>query len=154
MSVALDPEGRADSVRVLPGAGKDEGEEGEGRKVFTLPYETEMAFGEAIAWLARQAGRDDPNNTATGDGITLSSFSSSSREPILYIQPQNNSFPTEYAPLVSDIDMDIPWASEALGRSPEAVNIWIGTHQSRTSLHKGMHRYICLCVCGGSRVPT
>ncbi|CAN0880501.1 Lysine-specific demethylase JMJ32 [Linum grandiflorum] len=48
----------------------------------------------------------------------------------------NDCFREEYSALSGDCDSDIPWATEALGCLPEAVNLWIGNHLSETSFHK------------------
>lgn len=44
---------------------------------------------------------------------------------------------TEYEELMGDVPAHIPFASEALGKSPDAVNFWYGDERSTTSLHKG-----------------
>src|SRR5690606_24191123 len=62
--------------------------------------------------------------------------SSAKGENVGYLQQQNDCFRTEYSTVSSDCDGHIPWATEALGCSPEAVNLWIGTDLSVTSFHK------------------
>jgi hypothetical protein len=43
----------------------------------------------------------------------------------------------ELANLRGDVPAEIPWCSEALGRHPDAVNLWIGDSRSVTSIHSG-----------------
>jgi jumonji domain-containing protein 7 len=71
-------------------------------------------------------------------------------EDVCYLQSQNgNLFPGSYfttgdsesdcelANLRGDVPAEIPWCSEALGRCPDAVNLWIGNSRSVTSIHSG-----------------
>ncbi|KAK9450942.1 cupin-like domain-containing protein [Limtongia smithiae] len=53
-----------------------------------------------------------------------------------YMQSQNNNMSTEFTVLAPDVGEDLPFATEALGMPPEAVNVWIGDGRSRTSLHR------------------
>ncbi|EOY32967.1 2-oxoglutarate and Fe(II)-dependent oxygenase superfamily protein isoform 1 [Theobroma cacao] len=67
---------------------------------------------------------------------------------VAYLQQQNDCFRTEYSELESDCDDHIPWASEALGCLPEAVNLWIGNHLSETSFHKDHYENLYAVVSG------
>ncbi|XVE59862.1 hypothetical protein DITRI_Ditri05aG0081300 [Diplodiscus trichospermus] len=67
---------------------------------------------------------------------------------VAYLQQQNDCFRTEYRELDSDCDGHIPWASEALGCLPEAVNLWIGNHLSETSFHKDHYENLYAVVSG------
>jgi len=58
------------------------------------------------------------------------------KREVHYIQLQNNSLNLEFVDLTDDVPKHIPFVTEALGRDPEAVNIWIGEDHSVTSLHK------------------
>ena len=53
-----------------------------------------------------------------------------------YVQHQNSSLTVEFPQLVEDVEEHIPWATEALGHRPEAVNLWIGDQRAATSFHK------------------
>jgi peptidyl-lysine (3S)-dioxygenase / protease len=46
------------------------------------------------------------------------------------------------------VDAHVPWASEALGCLPEAVNLWIGNSHSVTSFHKDHYDNIYVVVSG------
>ncbi|KAL6206002.1 hypothetical protein ACLB2K_023253 [Fragaria x ananassa] len=67
---------------------------------------------------------------------------------VAYAQQQNNCFPSEYSPLAADCDPHIPFASEALGCRPEAVNMWIGDERSTTSFHKDHYENLYAVVTG------
>lgn len=74
--------------------------------------------------------------------------SSSKGKSVAYLQQQNDCFRTEYSMVASDCDGDIAWATEALGCSPEAVNLWIGTDLSVTSFHKDHYENLYAVVSG------
>ncbi|KAK9244898.1 cupin-like domain-protein [Lipomyces tetrasporus] len=69
-------------------------------------------------------------------------------DTVCYMQSQNNNMPTEFPQLVDDVEMDIPWATEALNSKPEAVNLWIGSSRSTTSLHKDPYENLHVQVLG------
>ncbi|TYJ18357.1 hypothetical protein E1A91_A09G118000v1 [Gossypium mustelinum] len=78
----------------------------------------------------------------------LTSFAYPPSHLVAYLQQQNDCFRTEYSELESDCDAHIPWASEALGCLPEAVNLWIGNHLSQTSFHKDHYENLYAVVSG------
>ncbi|CAI9784678.1 unnamed protein product [Fraxinus pennsylvanica] len=67
---------------------------------------------------------------------------------VSYLQEQNDCFRAEYGALARDCEEDVPWASEALGCRPEAVNLWIGNHFSETSFHKDHYENLYAVVTG------
>ncbi|XP_059663098.1 lysine-specific demethylase JMJ32 [Cornus florida] len=67
---------------------------------------------------------------------------------VAYAQQQNDCFRSEYSSLAGDCDSHIPWATEALGCLPEAVNLWIGNHHSETSFHKDHYENLYAVVTG------
>lgn len=123
LSVAVTPNGRADALHTLP----------DGTRYFVEPHTEHMTMHELFE--AISASEQDPSSE------------------VYYLQSQNGNMysavdfdlttepgPTsasELAPLLSDVPREIPWASEALGRTPDAVNIWIGGSRSVTSVHSG-----------------
>ncbi|CUA70088.1 hypothetical protein RSOLAG22IIIB_00434 [Rhizoctonia solani] len=50
--------------------------------------------------------------------------------------------------LLADVPREIPWASEALGRTPDAVNVWIGGSRSVTSVHSDPYENIYSVIRG------
>ncbi|RZC46687.1 hypothetical protein C5167_039636 [Papaver somniferum] len=76
-------------------------------------------------------------------------ISSGSSDPfVAYAQEQNDCFRSEYSSLSSDVETHIPWATEALGCHPEAVNLWIGNHLSTTSFHKDHYENLYAVITG------
>jgi len=69
-------------------------------------------------------------------------------DEVAYAQQQNGCFKSEYSSLASDADAHIPWATEALGCMPEAVNLWIGNQRSVTSFHKDHYENLYAVVTG------
>ncbi|XP_002731421.1 bifunctional peptidase and (3S)-lysyl hydroxylase Jmjd7 [Saccoglossus kowalevskii] len=69
---------------------------------------------------------------------------------VFYVQKQNSNLTTEFQELITDVDVDIPWASEALGKKPDAVNFWIGAEKAVTSMHKDHYENL-YCVIRGEK---
>lgn len=67
---------------------------------------------------------------------------------VAYAQEQNDCLRSEYSSLSDDVEPDIPWATEALGCEPEAVNLWIGNGRSETSFHKDHYENLYAVVSG------
>ncbi|KAJ0970975.1 hypothetical protein J5N97_018934 [Dioscorea zingiberensis] len=118
VSVHLTPHGRADSLVPLAGKG--------------------LCFASACV-------RAMPFPAA----LDLITSSGSPTSPVVaYAQQQNNCFHEEYSALASDVDPHIPWATEALGCFPDAVNLWIGNGRSETSFHKDHYENLYAVVTG------
>ncbi|CAO3650939.1 unnamed protein product [Cunninghamella blakesleeana] len=94
---------------------------------FVLPHEEQMSFKEFLTHL------HDKNN-----------------KNAYYISLQNGNLPMEYKPLIDDVDSEISWCSQALGKSPDAVNFWFGDEKSVTSLHKDPYEN-CYAVIRGQK---
>jgi jumonji domain-containing protein 7 len=107
---------------------------------FVLPYETEMAMGYFIDQL--QVTDEKVRNDDWTSGQTASP------SPAYYIQSQNNNLNSSFQELLEDIPNEIDFASEALGKSPDAVNFWMGNSQSTTSLHRDPYENIYHMVAG------
>jgi Cupin-like domain len=82
--------------------------------------------------------------------MTCPGSSNNHEGDIYYLQSQNgNLYPSSYftpadteggcelVNLRGDVPAEVPWCSEALGRCPDAVNLWIGDSRSVTSIHSG-----------------
>ncbi|CAN6218131.1 unnamed protein product [Urochloa humidicola] len=67
---------------------------------------------------------------------------------VAYAQQQDDCLRGEYAAVAGDVDAHVPWASEALGCLPDAVNLWIGNAHSVTSFHKDHYDNIYAVVSG------
>ncbi|XP_058283456.1 bifunctional peptidase and (3S)-lysyl hydroxylase JMJD7 isoform X3 [Hylobates moloch] len=69
---------------------------------------------------------------------------------VLYVQKQCSNLPTELPQLLPDLESHVPWASEALGKMPDAVNFWLGEAAAVTSLHKDHYENL-YCVVSGEK---
>ncbi|XP_063106317.1 cytosolic phospholipase A2 beta isoform X4 [Cavia porcellus] len=69
---------------------------------------------------------------------------------VLYVQKQCSNLTTELPQLLPDLEPHIPWASEALGKMPDAVNFWLGEAAAVTSLHKDHYENL-YCVVSGEK---
>ncbi|KAI8997344.1 cupin-like domain-containing protein [Pilobolus umbonatus] len=98
------------------------------KEYFVMPHEEKMTFN---VFLDRINGRA-PSEDAS------------------YISLQNGSLIQEYKAIEKDVDSDIKWCSEALGKSPDAVNFWFGDNKSITSLHKDPYEN-CYAVIRGQK---
>jgi len=120
LSVAVTPNGYADAVT----RNSDE------KWYFAEPHCQKMTMRSLLSKLESPSG------------------SNNHEENVYYLQSQNgnlydygyfNSPDTdgdcELANLRDDVPAEVPWCSEALGRCPDAVNLWIGDSRSVTSIH-------------------
>lgn len=96
------------------------------REYFTMPHEEHMTLNSFIDLIEGKTVSDNAN----------------------YISLQNGSLPTEYGAIQEDVDQDIEWCSEALGKKPDAVNFWFGDDKSATSLHKDPYENCYVVVRG------
>nr|5NFO_A Chain A, JmjC domain-containing protein 7 [Homo sapiens]5NFO_B Chain B, JmjC domain-containing protein 7 [Homo sapiens] len=69
---------------------------------------------------------------------------------VLYVQKQCSNLPSELPQLLPDLESHVPWASEALGKMPDAVNFWLGEAAAVTSLHKDHYENL-YCVVSGEK---
>jgi len=123
VTVDMTPNGRADAVLDVEGQ----------QPLFVTPYKQQMSFGEFV---------------------TLFRDSRSASPPVVpYLQHQNSNLTEELSALIQDVEPHIPWATEALGVMPEAVNLWIGDDRSETSFHKD-HYDNLYAVISGSKTFT
>ncbi|GAA5801197.1 hypothetical protein HPULCUR_006640 [Helicostylum pulchrum] len=98
------------------------------KEYFTMPHEEQMTFNSFIDLIEGKAVSANAN----------------------YISLQNGSLPTEYSAIEKDVNQDIDWCNEALGKQPDAVNFWFGDHKSATSLHKDPYEN-CYAVIRGQK---
>ncbi|KAI0314457.1 Clavaminate synthase-like protein [Amylostereum chailletii] len=132
ISVAVTPNGYADAVTRGP----------DDQLYFVEPFVQHMTMSALLAELKGTRG------------------SSANARDVHYLQSQNgNLFSSAYfdssegaqpelAPLRSDVPPEISWCSEALGRTPDAVNLWIGNDRSTTSIHSDPYENIYHVVRG------
>ncbi|KAK9469362.1 phospholipase A2 [Lipomyces arxii] len=92
--------------------------------MFVKPHECEMPFTKFLDALVSENGS------------------------VCYMQSQNNNMASEFPDLVVDVEMEVGFASEAFGVEPEAVNLWIGSSKSTTSLHKDPYENLHVQILG------
>lgn len=66
----------------------------------------------------------------------------------MLFETENDNLRDEYSSLHMDVESDVSWAHVALGRSPDAINLWIGNSSSVTALHKDNYENIYCQVIG------
>ncbi|ORX61365.1 Clavaminate synthase-like protein [Hesseltinella vesiculosa] len=123
ITVAVTPNGYADAVTLNPTTNKE---------YFVLPHEEQMTMDAFLKSLHASRCPDR-------DGAL---------PPAYYISLQNGSLPLEYSQIAKDVDAEIPWCSEALQASPDAINFWFGNDRSITSLHKDPYENLYAVVRG------
>ncbi|XP_054779106.1 lysine-specific demethylase JMJ32 isoform X2 [Prosopis cineraria] len=131
VSLHLTPNGRADAVAHLFSSSETETIDSSPSLCFASAHVERMPFNKALS-LISSGGRD----------------CSSKMRFVAYAQQQNDCFRAEYSALADDCDPHIPWATEALGCVPEAVNLWIGNQHSQTSFHKDHYENLYAVVTG------
>lgn len=128
---------------------------------FALPYEQKMPlsqFFDAVRSCLQSAPLPDNASisntqqecsaTCRNSHKTQSSGSGSGQPLVPYMQFQNNSLQAELPILLQDVKPDFVIATQALGRRPDAVNIWMGTEHSITTWHKDPYENFYACVSG------
>ncbi|XP_051188363.1 lysine-specific demethylase JMJ32 [Lolium perenne] len=121
VSVHLTPSGRADALAPHPHPRRP------GARCFASAHVRRVDFPSAV----RLIRGSDP-----AAGV------------VAYAQQQDDCLRGEYAAVAGDVDAHVPWASEALGCLPEAVNLWIGNSCSVTSFHKDHYDNIYVVLSG------
>lgn len=61
---------------------------------------------------------------------------------------ENDNFRGEYSLLYQDVEADIRWASIALQKEPDAINLWIGNRHSTTVLHRDSYENVYCQIIG------
>lgn len=93
---------------------------------FVMPEEREMKMKDFLDVLERKDAHDD----------------------VYYIQKQNSNLLSDFSELMTDIEVDIPWATEAFNKKQDAVNFWMGQKEAVTSLHKDPYENLYAVISG------
>ncbi|KAG6814184.1 hypothetical protein H0H92_000861 [Tricholoma furcatifolium] len=129
---------------------------------FVEPFVEKMTMTEFMSNIATGAqGQFLFATYVTSDQDTAST---SNNGDIYYLQSQNGNMycaddfsgqgaqsTSEFEPLRSDVPSDVAFCTEALGRLPDAVNLWIGDGRSITSIHSGKQPIRSLCFFNQSK---
>lgn len=128
ISVAVTPNGFADAVY---------------NNRFVLAEERQIPFSQFL----------DIMSTTAATPPECSENYSCGNPGIFYIQKQNGNFTDEFFEINSDAQTELTWATEAFGRSPDAVNFWMGDKRAVSSLHKDHYENL-YCVISGEKTFT
>ncbi|KAL0070764.1 hypothetical protein AAF712_001985 [Marasmius tenuissimus] len=119
ISVAVTPNGRADAVASH-----------NGKLYFVEPHIEQMTMDSFLSKLSSDErvvkGRSETHYLQSQNGNLYSSRFYEGLNAL-----------SEYEPLRDDVPSEVPWCSDALDRTPDAVNLWIGDGGSVTSIHSG-----------------
>lgn len=122
IQVSVTPDGRADSL--VDG-------------LFALPLEVDVLVDEALAKIADLV--KSPSDQANDDG----------KRRIHYIQSQNSNLNADFKPFLDTIvPRTLAFAEQALGKPPDAANLWLGASKSLTSLHKDPYENVYVVLRG------
>ncbi|KAG0035662.1 JmjC domain-containing protein 7 [Podila clonocystis] len=116
-------------------------------KYFAMPCEKKMTFDQFLDGMPIRMRRPDQKEGNSGDQEDKETALDPYQE-VRYIQLQNGNLMTEYEELMDDVPASIPFASEALGKEPDAVNFWYGDERSTTSLHKDHYENLYSVIAG------
>lgn len=155
VTVAVTPDGRADAVCNIAVQSTDGSHH---KPHFVLPLERQMPMADFLQRLRPQhaSGKRQPSScigkqaadTVKEIGNTTSEEGNVSQQEVMYIQQQNGNFTSHFPELANDVESNLPWASEAFGASPDAVNLWIGNDRSVTSFHKDHYENLYAVITG------
>ena len=142
-------------------------------EVFVMPEERRMTFaafidmlGDGTSVVEEEGGgeeeedKNDDVDVGDGGGNDHDGRSSSSkarrgrgrkRRPIPYVSRQNDSLTEEFPELAGDCDEHLPWATEAFGAPPDAVNLWCGDERAETTFHRDHYENV-YCVVSGVKI--
>ena len=122
---------------------------GEESLVFAKPHYEDQPFEELLEYVARQETDPEfPVDAEVRYAQTRKLNYMHYNEIILSNAIENDNLRDEYISLFSDVPKDVPFARIALGKDPDAVNLWIGNSKSVTAMHKDNYENIYVQVLG------
>ncbi|KAG2042840.1 cupin-like domain-containing protein [Suillus americanus] len=130
ISVAITPNGQADAIAAGPGA----------RLFFVEPFIKKVSM---VKFLEQLNAEQDSDNLPASYLQSQNGNIYSSR----FFESPNDDW-SEFCALREDVPSNIPWVTEALGRNPDAVNLWIGNSKSITSIHSDPYENIYTVIRG------
>jgi len=92
---------------------------------FVMPHEEQIPVSEFLKLL----------ETAPKKAPQPCDYGNSDDTDVYYIQKQNSNLTDEWNDILHDVE-EISWATEAFGKSPDAINFWMGDSRAVTSTHK------------------
>ncbi|GAP89127.2 putative phospholipase A2 [Rosellinia necatrix] len=128
VNVAVTPSGNADAPTP----------DGRGQIVFAKPHEEDQEFSEFLEYVMRQEKTS----------MAGSEHEARKADEVRYAQTQNDNLRHEYVTLFSQVERSIAFARIALGRDPDAINLWIGNSRSVTALHRDNYENVYVQIAG------
>lgn len=92
---------------------------------FVMPHEESMTVNEFLNIL----------EASPKTGPNYCDYGIPDNPDVYYVQKQNSNLTDEWKDILDDIE-EISWATEAFGKSPDAINFWMGDSRAVTSTHK------------------
>lgn len=123
VQIAVTPDGWADAVK---------------NDIFQLPEERIMKFDDFLDRIEKRISHPPDENERDDKKI----------DEIFYLQRQNGCLTEDYPELAKDVPKDIGFFSKAVNSQPDAINIWIGTSESISSLHRDPYENIYTVIRG------
>ncbi|KAJ3152979.1 JmjC domain-containing protein 7 [Geranomyces michiganensis] len=109
---------------------------------FVLPFEQKLPFTKLLDELSSKHSPPPAWQSGQATGVP----------PVYYVQSQNDNLGSsgdnEFEPLLNDVPRDIDFATAALGKKPDAVNVWFGSANASTSVHKDHYENLYLVIAG------
>jgi jumonji domain-containing protein 7 len=89
-----------------------------------------------------------------GDFLTAldASLDDSASASVPYVSAQDGSLTRDFPALAADVPAELPWATEAFGAPPDAVNMWCGNDRSVSSFHLDHYEHMFAVIVGEKRV--
>lgn len=144
VQIAITPNGRADDIH-----------NHNGKDVFVLPDEVRMTFRELFE-IFQESSKGSKSNTiaylqSQNSNLTGTKEDESGDLSVLLkdVLPESD----DSTPFYTTKCGSYQWADEALDCEPEATNLWIGTEQSKTSMHRDHYENL-FSVIRGTKIFT
>ena len=112
------------------------------------PFERNEAFSEFLNHLLKQEPGPVDSFVRYSQTRTTSLFGPMASYLLIRGCLENDNLRSEYVSLYEDVEPDIRFASIALQRKPDAINLWIGNSQSTTALHRDNYENIYCQILG------
>ncbi|KAI0353016.1 Clavaminate synthase-like protein [Trametes cingulata] len=133
ISVAVTPNGRADAVTPGP----------DSKLYFVEPHTQQMSMRSFLDTLS-----DGPADRSTDGEVHYLQSQNGNLFTNGYFDLSGEEDPSEFEPLREYVPSEVPWCSDALDKSPDAVNLWIGDEKSVTSIHSDPYENIYTVIRG------
>ncbi|THV08551.1 Clavaminate synthase-like protein [Dendrothele bispora CBS 962.96] len=138
ISIAVTPNGRADAITTGPN----------NKLYFTEPCVEQMTMPDFLAKLSGNASHPQEGQSYDCETYYLQSQNGNLYSSRFFDGHDDGSSSPEFEPLRRDVPSEIPWCSQPLDRTPDAVNLWIGDGSSVSSIHSDPYENLYTVVRG------